>query len=434
MNAEMLRASIIQKAIEGKLVPQLDEEPKVEQGGALPEETSFEIPEKWKWVRLSDVADFVAGQSPEGSSITSNEVGFEFHQGKSFFSERFLEKSDKFTLDAKKVASSDSLLLSLRAPVGDINITPREVAIGRGLCAIKPKNLLDLTYCFYVLSRYKRYFQERSTGSTFKAITMSTVKNVFIPLAPVEEQKRIVKKIEELLPLIEEYGRDQERLEKINKDFPVQMEKSLLQEAISGKLVPQRDDEPEVEQFGEFPEEAPFEIPEKWKWVTLSDVVLQISDGTHNPPKNNGSGVPVLSAKNIINNNVDFSSVNRWVTHSQWALEDKKIHIEVGDVLLTIVGTIGRTAVVKTEEKFILQRSVCILKPKHNLVDSAFLAIVFYAPSIVHWMTARAAGTAQKGIYLKTLKTLPFALPPLEEQRRIVAKLKKLMTEIQKLN
>ena len=112
-----MEKSLLQEAVSGKLVPQLDEEPEVRQVGEAPEEAPFEIPEKWRWVKLSEVASLIAGQSPDGTSITDNEGGLEFHQGKSFFSERFLDKSNKFTSDAKKLGKLCKMLDSSQWPL-----------------------------------------------------------------------------------------------------------------------------------------------------------------------------------------------------------------------------------------------------------------------------------------------------------------------------
>lgn len=201
----------------------------------------------------------------------------------------------------------------------------------------------------------------------------------------------------------------------------------LLERAIQGKLVPQLDSEPAVEQIGKAPEEVPFEIPRKWKWCLLEGVTKAISDGSHNPPPNTGSGIPVLSAKNVISGEIDFDSVNRWVNEDQWKIEDNKVHIEKRDVLLTIVGTIGRTALVETSQKFMLQRSVCVLKPEHLVVDASYLALLLSSPTSLQWLEDRSAGTAQKGVYLKTVKKFPVPLPPLAEQRRIVNRLNELL-------
>ena len=162
----------------------------------------------------------------------------------------------------------------------------------------------------------------------------------------------------------------------------------------------------------------------------MHSTLKAISDGSHNPPPNVGHGVPVLSAKNVINGIIDTNSVTRWTTEEQWSIEDKKIHIQSGDVLLTIVGTIGRTAVVPNDcEKFMLQRSVCVMKPK-ECVNPEFLALILNSPSLFEWIMDHASGTAQKGIYLKTVKQIPIPLPSIEEQRRIVTKINQLFEQI----
>ncbi len=208
------------------------------------------------------------------------------------------------------------------------------------------------------------------------------------------------------------------------------LRQKILEKAIRGELVPQLESEPEVKQIGEAPEDVPFAIPEKWKWVNLHSTLKAISDGSHNPPPNVGHGVPVLSAKNVINGIIDTNSVTRWTTEEQWSIEDKKIHIQSGDVLLTIVGTIGRTAVVPNDcEKFMLQRSVCVMKPK-ECVNPEFLALILNSPSLFEWIMDHASGTAQKGIYLKTVKQIPIPLPSIEEQRRIVTKINQLFEQI----
>ncbi|HIX57863.1 MAG TPA: restriction endonuclease subunit S [Candidatus Anaerobiospirillum pullistercoris] len=207
-----------------------------------------------------------------------------------------------------------------------------------------------------------------------------------------------------------------------------QLWNSILQQAISGKLVPQLDSEPAVEQISSeyVPDEVSFELPEKWQWVRLEQVTTKITDGTHNPPPNTGSGIPVLSAKDIDENGeLDLNNATRWATDYDFCKESKKIMITPNDVLLTIVGSIGKAAVVKTERKFMLQRSVAIIRPLANLY-SDYLKIVLLSPHIQQWFHWQAAGTAQKGIYLSKLKSLYIPLPPLEEQRRIVAKLDEL--------
>lgn len=210
----------------------------------------------------------------------------------------------------------------------------------------------------------------------------------------------------------------------------------ILELAITGKLVPQLESEPAVEQIGLAPakEDEPFALPKKWKWVRLDQVTTKITDGTHNPPPNAGSGIPVLSAKDIDEAGVlDLNHVTRWATDYDFCKESKKIRIELNDVLLTIVGSIGRAAVVRAECKFMLQRSVAIIRPIADL-SSDYLKSVFISPSVQQWFSLQAAGTAQKGIYLSKLKSMYIPLPPLEEQRRIVAKLDDIMGNLERMD
>ena len=168
--------------------------------------------------------------------------------------------------------------------------------------------------------------------------------------------------------------------------------------------------------------------------MSLNDVLLQISDGSHNPPPNSGVGIPVLSAKNVHDGIIDTQAVTRWTTEEQWVIEDRKVHIESGDVLLTIVGTIGRTAVVPDDAlKFMLQRSVCVMKTK-NFLNSKFLSLMLTSPALLEWMMDRASGTAQKGIYLKALRAMPLPIPPLSEQHRIVGKLTELFNKLNQID
>ena len=256
------------------------------------------------------------------------------------------------------------------------------------------------------------------------------IKCVYLPCPPLEEQQRIIEKTKQLFDQI---NQAEKAYNELSGPLSERFRQLCLEKAIQGKLVPQLESEPEVEQVGDAPEDVPFAIPEKWKWVNLHSTLKAISDGSHNPPPNVGHGVPVLSAKNVINGIIDTNSVTRWTTEEQWSIEDKKIHIQSGDVLLTIVGTIGRTAVVPNDcEKFMLQRSVCVMKPK-ECVNPEFLALILNSPSLFEWIMDHASGTAQKGIYLKTVKQIPIPLPSIEEQRRIVAKLNELLGSISQL-
>jgi len=137
------------------------------------------------------------GQSPEGSSINKNS-GLEFHQGKIYFSDVYLSPSGVYTSKATKISSPYSLLLCVRAPVGICNITEREICLGRGLCALRPYYNIDPLFWFYFLTPYRQYFDKKSTGSTFKAISQEIIADTLIPFPPQSEQKRILESIKTL--------------------------------------------------------------------------------------------------------------------------------------------------------------------------------------------------------------------------------------------
>ena len=199
-----LRERILQKAIAGKLVPQLDEESAVEQIGEAPAETPFAIPHKWRWEYLQTVSTIVAGQSPKGESLNEASEGMEFHQGKTDFSDRIIGVSKKFTTEPMKIAAANSVLMSVRAPVGDVNLTDRQLCIGRGLFSVLPQENIDLEFLFAYLQTTKKHLESLATGTTFKAINGKVVRQIAIPVPPLAEQHRIVAKLNELLPLIDQ--------------------------------------------------------------------------------------------------------------------------------------------------------------------------------------------------------------------------------------
>ena len=200
---------ILDLAIHGKLVPQ---DPNDEPASKLLKRInpkaeitcdnghSKKLPNGWTYCRLCDVLQITMGQSPKGDSINKNK-GIEFHQGKLCFTNKYLQSSNTFTTEPTKLAEANSILLCVRAPVGIVNITPRKICIGRGLCSLKPRKG-NIDFYFYLLQTLKESFEKQATGTTFKAISGDIVKNEIIILPPFLEQQRIVAKIEELFSVL----------------------------------------------------------------------------------------------------------------------------------------------------------------------------------------------------------------------------------------
>ena len=241
---EQLKKSILQYAIEGKLVPQdsndepasilldrirkekqkLIAEGKIKKDKNEPiiyrrdnsyyekfdksercinDQIPFEIPSNWCWEKLSSFCIINMGSSPKGNTINSDEKGgYEFHQGKSFFSSKYLLKSNVYTNQPTKLCSSYSVLLCVRAPVGKVNIVDRTICIGRGLTSIKPFVDFDIELLYYFLTTRERYFIDHSTGSTFKAITSNIVKECLLPVPPKNEQNKLLVAIKKTFSLL----------------------------------------------------------------------------------------------------------------------------------------------------------------------------------------------------------------------------------------
>jgi len=173
------------------------------------------------------------------------------------------------------------------------------------------------------------------------------------------------------------------------------------------------------------------ELEEKYKTIDFDSVCSKITDGSHNPPKNIGnSDYLMLSSKNIHNNSIHFENP-RYLKEEDFMRENKRTDVTVGDVLLTIVGTIGRTAVVNIDKKFTLQRSVAVLKPKKDLLDSYFL--MYSLQKNLSVLISGAKGAAQKGIYLKSIKKLKIVNLPLSTQQKTVTYLDKISKKIENL-
>ena len=472
MRPEQLKNSILQLAIQGKLVEQrkeegtgeelfkeiqkekkkLLEEGKIKKQKTLPEiredEIPFDIPETWKWVRASDILYITMGQSPKGENINNNKLGYEFHQGNSNFSEMFLNKSKVFTTADNKVIEAPAIVMSVRAPVGDVNLVKNKIYIGRGLASFQIYTECDLLYIYYYFLTIKNSLERVSTGSTFKAINSEIVNKIIIPLPPLEEQKRIVEKIEEILPLVKKYEKSWTRLEELNKKFPLDMKKSILDEAIKGKLVEQRKEEgtgeelykeiqKEKKKFLEegkikkqktLPEisedEIPFDIPDNWKWVRLGEISQFVQYGYSAPAQIKGR-IKMVRISDIQDESVCWDKVPYCDIREE---EIEQYLLKNNDILFARTGgTVGKSFLVKNiGENAIYAGYLIRMRYGKNIVPQ-FLK--YFMGSALYWAQLRngTIATAQPNCNGQTLSKMMLPLPPLAEQKRIVEKIEELL-------
>lgn len=179
-----------------------------------------------------------------------------------------------------------------------------------------------------------------------------------------------------------------------------------------------------LEEIGE--EEKPFELPKSWEWSRLGVLASKLTDGSHNPPRDSGAGYPMLSSQNVWEGGVvDFTSPTRYVGEADFLIENSRTAAVPGDVLLTIVASLGRSAVVPIgAPAFVLQRSVAVIRSGLN---PEFCSLFLRSPVARAYYDLHGKGTAQKGIYLGKLGAMPIAVPPLAEQSRIVTRVQALM-------
>ena len=146
--------------------------------------------------------NIILGQSPDGNSVNDKE-GIEFHQGKVFFGSKYLLKSNQYTTNPSKLVQKNTVLLCVRAPVGIVNVTERDICIGRGLAGIANISSISTDFIYYWLQAYKNEFISKATGTTFVSITGDVIQNQLIPLPPLSEQERIISAILKLTRMIE---------------------------------------------------------------------------------------------------------------------------------------------------------------------------------------------------------------------------------------
>lgn len=492
MTPQELKASILQLAIQGKLVEQRPEEGtaeelykqiqeekkklikagKIKKGKPLPEitvdEIPFDIPESWKHVKLGEVFCFEMGQSPDGNTVSETGDGIEFHQGKVYFGKMELQLSPQKTTSPTKYAQPNSALLCVRAPVGKVNITKRKVCIGRGLCAVKPICGISVEFVYYWLATLENTFIKKATGTTFVAITGEVIKNQVIPLPPLTEQKRIVAKIEELLPLIDRYEKAWNRLEDLNKRFPADMQKSILQMAIQGKLVEQRPEEGTAEELYKqiqkekkqlikagkikkgksLPEitedEIPFDIPESWKWVRLGNVCwFQGGYAYKSTSYVHDSRNQIIRLGNVKQNQLLLDTKPTYIPDSIAEVTEAYL-IKKNDILVTMTGTRRKKdylfvtrindADLAERKLYINQRVGCFRVIDHR-IESEYLQRVLQSEAIRDIIFERETGTANQGnLGSEDMKMYIYVpLPPLAEQKRIVAKLEEILPMCDKL-
>ena len=473
MNAQQLRNSILQEAIEGRLVPQdpndepasvlldrIREEKKrlvkegqlkkkdLEETPISEDEKPFDIPDSWEWVRIKAILSLQAGKNVTSADVHSEQKGvfkYPCYGGNGL---RGYVKNYNNQGSYPLIGRQGALCGNVNMAHGQFWATEHAVVTdGWGMTDVKWQ------YFFLIALNLNRY----ATATAQPGLAVSNIIEVPIPLPPLAEQKRIVAKIEELLPKVEEYGKAQEALDKLNNELPERLKKSILQEAISGRLVPQDpNDEPasvlldkirkekaqlvkegklKKKYLIETPisdDEKPFDIPQTWEWVRFGDLVLTSTGKTPTRGDSkywNKNTYPWVSISDMRQGKY-VNSTKEYI--SQFAA-DEFFHGEIskkGTLIMSFKLTVGRTSILGIDayhnEAII---SINTIADKNNNTRDY---LSFILPIIANWGDSKDA-IKGKTLNSRSIYNLMIPLPPLAEQKRIVTKIEELFAEIDKL-
>ena len=485
MNAQDLKNSILQLAVQGKLVEQRAEEgtarklleqiklekeqlikdKKIKKSKPLPEiteeEIPFEIPEPWEWVRVGEVGSWSAGATPSRQHPVYYEGNIpwlktgDLNDGyivdiPEFVGEIALEKT---SLRLNPVGSV--LMAMYGATIGKLGILEIEATTNQACCACIPYSCVMNKYLFYYLMSQRRNYIKMGAGGAQPNISKEKIVISLIPLPPLEEQHRIVAKIEEILPYIDQYDKAYTKLEAFNKKFPEDMKKSILQLAMQGKLVEQRPEEGTADELYKqivaekaklikegkikkekpLPEitedEIPFEIPASWKWVRFGEFG-SYKKGPFGSALTKGIFVPrgkdtikVYEQKNAIQK--DASLGEYYITREYFENKMKGFELFAGDIIVSCAGTIGETFVMPDDmEQGIINQALMRMKLMPSVYTEYFL--LYFDVILKQNARNSSKGSAIKNIPpFDILKSYLVPLPPLAEQKRIVAKIEELL-------
>ena len=492
MNAQQLKASILQLAIQGKLVPQnpADEPASVllkkikaekdalvkagkikkdkhesvivrnEDGRYLEkkdgkttditDEIPFDIPESWEWMRLGSIGTWKAGATPSRNDDTYYKGGTIPWLKTGDLNDGYITSIPEFITEKALAETSvhlnpvGSVLIAMYgATIGKLGILQIEATTNQACCACQTFSLVKNTYLFLFLLSQRKNFTSLGAGGAQPNISKEKIVNFLFPLPPLEEQKRIVAKIEELLPHVEEYGKAETEISKLNAELPEQLKKSILQWAIQGRLVPQDPtDEPASELLKRIKaeksaliksgklkkekplppiseDEIPFDIPDSWQWVRLGSIITLIS-GQDFPPSgynDRQDGIPYITGASNMDNGKLI--VNRWTpSPSSIALQ--------GDLLITCKGAgVGKMALMDIPKAHVA-RQIMAIRPVDG-VNASFVKAFIQSnlPTVRRQMNGLIPGISRE-VMLQFL----FPLPPLAEQKRIVEKLESILSTL----
>ena len=483
MTAKQLTDSILQLAIQGKLVPQNpDDEPAsvlldrireekkrlvkegklkkkdIEETPINDKEKYTDLPDGWEWSRIGCLGEVITGGTPskQNSDYYGNEYPFykpgDLDQGVGINCS--VDGLSKKGYEASRKLKKNSVLVTcIGATIGKAGIISKEGACNQQINAILPfKGVYPMFLYYSICAPYLQSIIRKDAGkTTLPIMNKSNFSKLLIPLPPFEEQKRIVDKIIEVLPYISEYGAANDELEQMNAELPEKLKKSILQEAIMGKLGTQdpkdepasvlldriREEKKQLVKAGvlkkkdlvETPveeDEIPFDIPEGWQWCRVSDISESYIGLTYKPSDVSEKGWIVLRSSNIQNGEIDYNDIVRVNVEVP-----EKLHVKPNDIIICARNgskkLVGKSAIVKTvAEPMTFGAFMAICRtPFYNYMAKYLLSSLFFGQ-----LRKDSDTTTINQLTQKNFNRYLVPLPPLAEQHRIVEKIEALFAEV----
>lgn len=434
----------------------------------IEEQLPFEIPDSWQWVRLNSIVskEIKRGKSPKYADHGEHYVfaqkcnvktgGINMSLAKYLSDDAFQKyPTDEYMLDSDIIVNSTG-----NGTLGRIGIFHDSDRISNGeivpdshVTIVRTVAEVNTSFVYYTLKYYQPFLEKQGDGSTNQTeLKPVTIASLLIPLPPIEEQNRVVSKLGVAIPHIKSYDIKNDAITELNKMFPEQLKKSILQEAVQGKLVPQDpSDEPasillekiakekeklikegKIKKEKSLPtiteDEIPFDIPNSWKWTRIGELFQHNTGKALNGSNKVGNVMTYITTSNLYWNNFKIDNLKSMPFRED---ELKKYTITKGDLLVCEGGDYGRTAIWNFDYDIRFQNHIHRLRAYLPLCTKYFYYVMYFLKTSD---LINGKGITIQGLSSGTLHNLIIPLPPLEEQKRIVAKIEELMPLIDDFN
>ena len=447
-----------------------------------PLDTPFDIPDSWEWIRFKDLVDYSMGKTPPRKeteywsngtlpwvSIADLVADGTVTETKECVNDYAAEHTFKL-----KISKAGTLLMSFKLTVGKVSILGIDAFHNEAIISIYPFVDPDRITTMFLFALLPLLSQSGDTKSAIKGNTLNSdsLDALLIPLPPIQEQKRIFEKLQELIAPLNDYGVAEQKASELNASFPEALKKSILQEAVQGKLVPQDPSDEPAEALLErirtekqrlikegkikkdkhesvifrrdnshyekldgvercIDDELPFEIPENWCWVHFSDIaIFENGDRSSKYPVESDyvqDGIPFFGAKDMGERFMEYSSV-RFITPQKFE-ELGNGKLKNGDFVCLLRGNVGKTRIFKESPKyhtgFICAQMLIVRCLESNIRE--FVYTVINSPYYCRAIESKITGTAVRQLPAKEVANLLIPLPPLKEQLHIVKQIEQIL-------